>query len=350
LLSISFPQRADHRSIVVRAGRAKERKMQRLCRLLSAIVLGLSIGGTSACPAQSLVDAPSDGPTPELPLVADPVPAPETIPLLGGQRPVMAPNMIGDFSGGFLSGGAFKIADNESPRPVDRLFATYQYFNDVLARPSKADLHQEVFGFEKVLLDGYASVGLRAPVFEMQGDGSASRSDFGDLSLLLKYAWLDTRAGDAVSTGLVVTVPTGPNFTLADGTSLHPVILQPYMGGLFNLDRFYLHGFMSLAVPMDARDAVLLFNDVGIGYRFYQSRDSAVLSFVIPTVEAHVNTPLNHRGSPRLCVAGLDEVVLTYGVHLGLFKKAQLSLGIATPVTGPLTFDVEALAELNWRF
>jgi len=262
----------------------------------------------------------------------------------------MAPNMIGDFSGGFLTGGAFKIADNESPRPVDRLFATYQYFNEVLTRLSKADLHQEVFGFEKVLLDGYASVGLRAPVFEMQGDGSVNRSNFGDLSVLLKYAWLDTEAGDVISTGLVVTVPTSPNFTLADGTSLHPVILQPYVGGLVNLDRLYIHGFMSVAVPTDTRDAVLLFNDLGIGYRFYQSRGTAVLSFVIPTVEAHIDTPLSHRGSQRLGVAALDEVVFTSGVHLGLFKKAQLSLGIATPVTGPLPFDVEALAELNWRF
>jgi hypothetical protein len=260
----------------------------------------------------------------------------------------MAPNMIGDFSGGFLAGAAFKIADNESPRPQDRLFATYNYFNEALTRPSQANLHQEVIGFEKVLLDGYASVGLRAPVFEFQG--SSSRSDFGDLSIVLKHAWLDTKAGDAISTGLVVTVPTGPNFTLADGTSLHPVILQPYVGGLVNWDRFYLHGFMSLAVPTEARDAVLLFNDLGLGYRFYQSRDTAVLRYVIPTVEAHLDTPLNHRGSPPLGVAALDELVFTCGIHLGLFKKAQLSLGVATPVTGPLPFEWEALAELNWRF
>ena len=324
--------------------------MQRFCRLLPAIVLGLSIGGTSACPAQLIADAASSGPPLELPLLAEPVPAPETIPVFGAQRPVMAPSMIGDFSGGFLSGGAFKIADNESPRPEDRLFATYTYFNEVLTRPGKADFHQEIFGFEKVLLDGYASVGLRAPVFEIPGDGSVGRSDFGDLSILLKYAWLDTKAGDVVSTGLVVTVPTGPNFTLADGTSLHPVILQPYVGGLVNLDRFYFHGFTSLAAPTDVRDAVLLFNDLGIGYRFYQGRETAVLSYVIPTVEAHIDTPLSHRGSQRLGVAALDEVIFTYGVHLGLFKKTQLSLGIATPVTGPLPFDLEALAELNWRF
>jgi hypothetical protein len=212
-------------------------------------------------------------------------------------------------------------------------------------------LHQEVIGFEKTFLDGYASFGLRAPIFQIQGDGSLGRSDFGDLSILAKYAWINnTKTGDVLSTGLVVTVPTGPDFNLPDGSSLHAVILQPYVGGILTLDRIYLHGFASLAVPTDSRDAVLLFNDLGIGYRLYQSRDTAVLSSVTPTTEIHINTPLNHRGSQNTGVAALDEVVITFGVHLGLFKDSQLTLGAATPVTGPLPFDVEAFAQFNWRF
>jgi hypothetical protein len=213
------------------------------------------------------------------------------------------------------------------------------------------NLHQDVFGFEKTFLDGYASFGLRAPVFQLEGDGSVARSDFGDLSLLLKYALLNhTRTGDVLSIGMVVTVPTGPSFTLADGSSLHDVLLQPYVGGILNRDRFYVHGFTSLAVPTDSRDAVLLFNDVGIGYRLYQSREKAVLSSVTPTFEAHINKPLSHRGSQNPGIAALDEVVFTYGVHLGICKQSQLTLGVATPVTGPLPFDLEAFAQLNWHF
>jgi hypothetical protein len=372
----------------------------------------------------------------------------------------------------FASTGAFKIADNESPRPHDRLFATYNYFNDLFTAPQptgvaspgvvptvaalanygiptatgplgpnaalifqnirafaaaqpalydqylravisegrlvdftnappqvqalanqikgqlppgllatvqairlppnafqivsggafagttatavtfpQANLHQEVIGFEKTFLDGYASFGMRAPIFQIQGDGSLSRSDFGDLSILVKYAWFnDTKTGDVLSTGLVVTVPTGPDFNLPDGRSLHPVILQPWVGGILNLDRFYVHGFTSLAVPTDARDALLLFDDLGIGYRLYQSHERAILSYVTPTLETHINTPLNHRGSQQAGVAALDEVVITSGVHLGLFKDSQLTLGVATPVTGPLPFDLEAFAQFNWRF
>src|SRR5262249_39607925 len=191
----------------------------------------------------------------------------------------------------------------------------------------------------------------RASIFQVQGDGSVGRSDFGDLSILVKYAWLNnTRTGDVLSTGLVVTVPTGPDFALPDGSSLHPVILQPYVGGILTLDRFYVHGFTSLAVPTDARDALLLFNDFGIGYRLYQSHERKILTSVTPTFETHINTPLNHNGSQNTGVVALDEVVLTYGVHVGLCKDALLTLGVATPVTGPLPFDLEAYAQFNWRF
>jgi hypothetical protein len=308
---------------------------------------------------------PSTGPAPEesAPL-ADTALAPERELALGGETPVIAPNMIGDLGGRFVtsqtapvkilfaSSGAFKIADNESPRPLDRLFATYSYFNDVFTgRFPQTNLHQEIFGFEKTLLDGYASIGLRAPVFQIQGGGPVSRSDFGDLSILLKYAMVNnTRLGNVLSTGLVLTAPTGPAFALPDGSTLHPVILQPYLGGVFNADRFYVQGFSSWAVPTDPRDAVLLFNDLGIGYRLYQGSDKAILRYVIPTFETHINTPLSHQGSQNREVAALDEVVFTYGVHLGFCRGAQLTLGVATPVTGPLPYDLAAFAQFNWRF
>jgi hypothetical protein len=45
-----------------------------------------------------------------------------------------------------------------------------------------------------------------------------------------------------------------------------------------------------------------------------------------------------------------DLVVLTAGSHFDLFQRARLTLGVATPVTGPRVFDVEALVQFNWRF
>jgi hypothetical protein len=363
--------------------------MRRLCRSVWAWALVLSLSaeitrsaepdaaiGTAGPSPHSSISLPYWPPPPvgvgtapgEAGPLADPALEPDRPPPPGPEIPVIAPTMIGDLGSPFVAtrspqlaavkipfaaNGAFKIADNESPRPLDRLFITYSYFNDVFTgtNESTGRLHEEVFGLEKTLLDGYASIGVRAPLFQMTGEAPLGRSDFGDLSIVTKYAWINnTRLGNALSTGLVVTVPTGPTFRLPDGSSLHPVILQPYVGGIFNAGRLYVHGFTSLPVPTDSRDAVLLFNDLGIGYRLYQGSDRAILRYVIPTVETHINTPLSHRGSQNSEVAALDEVVFTYGIHVGVCRGAQLTVGVATPVTGPLPYDLEAFAQFNWRF
>src|SRR5262249_14126916 len=66
-----------------------------------------------------------------------------------------------------VSGGAVKIADNESPRPVDRIFLTYNFYDNLNTFGGRDfDVHREVFGFEKTFLGGDASFGLRVPVLQ----------------------------------------------------------------------------------------------------------------------------------------------------------------------------------------
>jgi hypothetical protein len=272
--------------------------------------------------------------------------------------------------------GAFKIAENESPRPQDRVFLTYNYYNNltgpssapILATSSttigfttftdatvvppatlRSDVHREVIGFEKTFLDGNASFGLRAPLYEQVGDDSFGHGDVGDLTLILKYALVnDLVSGNVLSAGLALTAPTGPAVSTIAG-NVHDVLLQPYLGYIWNQGRFYVQGFSSLVVPTDDRDVTLLFNDVGLNYRLYCGESGRTIRFVILTLEAHVTTPLDHRDAVSPIIAP-DLVVLTGGVHVGLGCRSILSLGIATPVTGPRTFNVEALAQLNWRF
>jgi hypothetical protein len=251
--------------------------------------------------------------------------------------------------------GAFKIADNESPRPQDRVFFNYNYFNNVNGSINdflpRTDLHREIFGFEKTFLGGNASVGVRLPIFQIDGDGGVSDSDFGDVSFVLKYAVLnDLQTGNVLSGGLVVTAPTGPDAVLFTGEDIHPTLLQPFVGYIFNLDSFYVHGFTSLVVPTDSRDATVLFNDIGIGCWLYRSNGDGFLNAIVPTFEAHINTPLNNRGTDHSPLGFPDFVVLTGGVHFGLCRSSVLTLGMATPVTGPQPFDVEAIAQFNFRF
>jgi hypothetical protein len=90
----------------------------------------------------------------------------------------------------------------------------------------------------------------------------------------------------------------------------------------------------------------VLYNDIGVGYWLY--RGGGALEAVVPTVEVHVNTSLNHRGTFDLLHFS-DSVTLTAGGH---FIVRRLSIGLAAgcAVTGPRQFDVEGLATLNWRF
>jgi hypothetical protein len=285
------------------------------------------------------------------------------------------------------SAAAFKIAENESPRPVDRVFVTWNYFGAIrgpdngppvtnnaatqsttsfsgltsnvatsvvtsLPAPprAQANLHREMFGFEKTFLGGDASIELRAPMVQMTGNTQGTGfQNFGDLTIVGKYAFINDRnTGNVLSGGLALTAPTGPGIDTSDG-HLHSTLFQPWFGYIINGDRVFLHAFHSLVAPTDPRDVTLLFNDVGVNFWLYRASPDRALNYIVPMIEAHVTTPLNHRSGDSVIFVP-DTVVLTTGVHLGLMRNANLSLGIATPVTGPRIFNIETFVMLNWRF
>jgi hypothetical protein len=204
----------------------------------------------------------------------------------------------------------FKIADDESPQPQDRVYVDFNYYdrlNEAVNRRFGADLHEiriyrETFGVEKTLLDGDASIGLRLPLNTLSADsgipglGSTS-TDVGDLSLIFKGTlWENRETGSLFSAGLAVTVPTGPNgFAGASfSTSFHETTLQPFVGYIRDWPNFYLQGFTAIDIPTDSSDVTILYNDVSIGYYLYRNREwGRLLTAVVPTFEVHVNTPLN---------------------------------------------------------
>jgi hypothetical protein len=91
-----------------------------------------------------------------------------------------------------------------------------------------------------------------------------------------------------------------------------------------------------------------VFNDLSTGYIIPGS--SRGLAFLAPNFEVHVTTPLEGHDE-RGAVHVPDIVTLTGGVHVGFGQgRTLLSLGIATPVTGPRPMDVEGFVQLNFRF
>jgi hypothetical protein len=283
------------------------------------------------------------------------------------------------------SRGAFNLAENGSPRPQDRVFALYNFYGSLRAPQSgpnaptttidttqsapireaqvnrtttvttvlpsapRVNLNREVFGFEKTFFDGRASVELRAPLLQQGNAGGFGANDVGDLTIIGKYAFiLDRATGNVLSGGLALTVPTGRSIQTTDG-NLHDTLIQPYVGYIWNFDRFYIQGFHSIVVPTDARDVTLAFNDVGVNCWLYRGAPDRVLSFVVPSIEVHVTTPFNHRHLDGPIVVP-DMVALTTGVHFGLGRNTTLTLGAAAPVTGPRPFTVEGFVHLNWRW
>ena len=233
--------------------------------------------------------------------------------------------------------GPFKIGENESPLPQDRVFATYNYYSDVLG----TDFHRETLGMEKTILGGDASLGLRVPFSQFRGDFAVD-----DLSLIYKHKLLH-HGGLTLSGGLAVTIPVNPYQPVQGGGDKYIPLLQPFAGYLWQRGDFFVQGFTSLGVPTDGVLPVMLFNDIGIGWNFQCG--SGAIRAVVPTLEVHVNTPLTHRdaGDPE---RRRDSVDLTGGVHVQFGERTWLGLGVGTTVTDPRLFNVEALVSLNFRF
>lgn len=264
---------------------------------------------------------------------------------------------------------SFKIAENENVRPQDRVFFNFNYYDNVngsLDRRLGADIgsqnvYRETFGFEKTFLDGNVSFGMRLPLNTIDAsDGSlpglgGTFTDVGDLAIIFKgLLWQDVASGNAVSGGLMITVPTGPD-AFAGASSVvapvHDTLFQPFVGFQWNLDRLYVHGFVSVDIPTDSSDSTLMFNDVGVGYFLLRNRGGdQFLTALAPTFEVHVNTPLSHRGAFACPGGTIDWVDLTEALEIEVRRRVTVNLGASVPVTGPKPYTLEAIAQVNVRF
>jgi hypothetical protein len=319
-------------------------------------------------PAPAPVADKHDSPPPADPF---PVHVPETF---GDQAPIssllLPPGGSGAGKGALYVPSAryFKIGDNDSPLPQTRSYFSFNYFYNLDGAVNQLAgggiqhirIHREIWGCEWADEDHQSSVGLRLPLATYNAantvpwmDGTST--DLGDLSIIFKrVVWEDCAKGALVSVGLAVTPPTGPG-SFAGSNYLkvfHTTGLQPFCGWVWSREKFYLQGFTAVDAPTDLNDVVLLTNDLAAGYFLYQQPNGRGLTAVVPTVELHVNTPLNHRGVLSLSdPAGTpDSVNLTAGVHCEYQDKSSFGVAFAVPVTGPRLFDFEILAQFRVRY
>ena len=126
--------------------------------------------------------------------------------------------------------GRFKMADDTSPLPQDRVILDYSYYSGLsygagaVAVPAtnvRLGVNEFEPGFEKTFFNGAASFELRAPMSSINVIGS----QFGNLGMALKGLVLSQDDLD-VSAGMSMNVPTGPgvNYQLTGLVPPAPVI------------------------------------------------------------------------------------------------------------------------------
>jgi hypothetical protein len=300
------------------------------------------------------------------------------------QGPYNVPNRVN--SGAVFR--AFKISENQSPRPQDRFFYTFNYFTDVNKATNKLDgspitsikIYRHVFGFEKTFDEGRGSIGFSLPLYSQFANSighsvsTPGSTALGDLNIFVKYILKENKqTGSLLSTGLLLTPPTGTTYlagsranyfptSLNPGTfvPVHDLQIQPFLGYIFQRDRFYFQGFSALNVPVNPMDVTTYFNDIQFGYFLFRDRDSdRFITAIVPTFEAHITNPINHRGvaSPdpyhRFTYDPYgtpDTVNLTYGLNFEIRRNSVLTLAFAEPVTSYKPFAYEAIVLFNYRF
>jgi len=249
------------------------------------------------------------------------------------------------------------ITDNDSPRPVDRAYFGYNYYNGIgtgfNSGFERVDLNRQTIGFEKTILGGNASVGLRLPFIQTTGGPAGiAQSNVGDLSVLLKYAFINDRnSGNVGSVGLVITTPTGGgnNFELPDGSTVPAsYLIQPWLGGVKMFERGYVQGITSVLVPTDKRDVMLFNNSAAVAYFLYQNANDRFINALIPTLEAHVRTPLNHR-STEDAIYFQDQVNLTAALAMRT-ARATISPAVSVPLASPQPYNAEFNLTVNFRY
>jgi hypothetical protein len=264
----------------------------------------------------------------------------------------------------------FKIADNQSVLPVNRIYYDFNFFDNVNQPVNqrlqngiqRVQIYRQLIGGEKTFFDGQASIGVRVPINTITADSptggvsTPTRTAINNFNVYTKYLFYsDTATKTFAAGGLAITIPTGPqNFAGANYVrNYNNPELQPYIGLQKTWDRFYFLGFEAVNVPLNTHDVTTLYNDYALGYFVYRTQDKRdLIQGIAPTLEVHINDPLNHRNifSAKDKAGSADIVDFTSGLNIFFKNKVQLGMAVVTPITGPRPFSIEALTFLNVYF
>lgn len=297
---------------------------------------------------------------------------------------------------GPAGGGAvlrrLKIAENNSPLPRDRVYWTFNYFNDV--NFGFGDVRRHTLGIEKTLCCGLMSLDVRVPLYSTLAadqnvdEQQVTETEFGNLTAIWKML-LHQGCRGALSAGVGLGAPTGRDTNLYRAGDQHILHLSndaahvmPFLGGLWTpREDWFCQGFLQLDIDANGnraagsyqgadetgrlprlgriQDATMLYADGVVGYWLYRNPCGNVLTAVAPVAELHYASTLTDTDAVEgygLTVTGgsrrFDILNLTLGTHLQFGDHLLVTPAMAIPLrTGDdEQFDYEATVQMNWLF
>lgn len=327
-----------------------------------------------------------------------------------------APAMIGDFFGGNflaeplgegenpggsigLGGGVtaggirtisiaggdrrFKIAENVSPIPRDRVFFNFNHFENALTdyRGDAVSLDRYAAGIEKTFLQQQASIEFRLPFAsgldstQTFGSSDPRGTELSNLSLAIKtFVWSGSHG--AITGGSTLTLPIADDYIEAplgiesrriENEAVH---LAPFIGWVaFNNNGCFAQGFVQTDFDLNGNDVIsttngllgtiqdqnLLFVDVSAGKWLYQSSSRQQrLSGIAAITELHYTSTLNDTDSVDAIqnyFGHMDVLNMTIAMHADI-ALSSVRIGAAAPLRDDeeSLYDAEVIVQLTRRF
>jgi hypothetical protein len=323
----------------------------------------------------------------------------------------IAPNMVGDYLGGFftmqpfgapvqslvLPGGGiprFKMAENTSPVPTDRVFFDYDYYSNVPLNTKSMSLNGFTPGFEKTFFCGAMSVELRVPMATtldtnviLDGSTSTGVGEVGNLGVAVK-ALLFHSETVAISGGLAIDCPTAKDMvcfpTQGDIQGIEilnqSVHLLPFAGGIWTpSDRLFFIGFMQLDIDANGDpvnninvqssflpssstvsvgryyEQTMLYLEGTAGYWIRRGDSNHLINGIALFGELHGNQSLNTSAALETQVGtmsgnNISILDMTLGADFQVGELTTVTLAYCTPLSNQREFDNQFRFLLNRRF
>jgi len=322
--------------------------------------------------------------------------------LNGGTNPLTTFATIGTLSApSSLHAFSQKVSENNHPLPRDRVFYSFNAFDDALKFDSSFDgalfpatqsqtLLRHTVGIEKTFNEGDSSIEFRLPFFDGTTYGRTVGAeslayDGGNIGNLLITAKTLLYESDAfaMSAGLGLAAPTGSDATIRVNSTLakidnSAVYLSPFFASLWTpSDEWFVMGFSQIQVsangdPVTLRDPLLgssrvatvnaptaLSLDLSIGRWLFRDRTDAIVQGMALVGEVHQFAALQDTdGVPtadptdvglRATDERLSLTTLTFGVHSVLPGNSTLRVAGVVPMDDD-QFDGELIVQLNFYF